>query len=179
VTGRLVIAAAIIAVGVALPQYQEDPVAAANNSSRAAEAPVGRDIRGAATSAGRMAEDAGAIEGARTDHSGVRSTDRIGTVLLGGRASWFGARGNIAAAGPALRDFLGPHWRGTLVRVTSATGQAVVVRLSDWCKCPHGRLIDLSDDAFRQLAPLSVGVLGVTIQRIGRSVAPPPTDTDG
>jgi rare lipoprotein A (peptidoglycan hydrolase) len=53
----------------------------------------------------------------------------------------------------------------------------VVVSLSDWCLCKNGRLIDLSDDAFRQLAPLSVGVLRVTITR---AVLPelPPTDTE-
>jgi rare lipoprotein A (peptidoglycan hydrolase) len=43
------------------------------------------------------------------------------------------------------------------------------VRLVDWCACGprHGRptLLDLSDDAFRQLAPLSQGVVAVKIVR--------------
>jgi rare lipoprotein A (peptidoglycan hydrolase) len=48
------------------------------------------------------------------------------------------------------------------VRVT-AGGRSVVVRLTDWCGCYGTRLIDLSDDAFSRLAPLSVGLVGVEI----------------
>jgi rare lipoprotein A (peptidoglycan hydrolase) len=83
----------------------------------------------------------------------------------------------IAAAGPALRGYLGRHWRGTLVSVCS--GRCVVVRLSDWCLCTGngGRLIDLSDDAFAQLAPLSRGVIRVSITRAVRVPPPPQTDT--
>jgi rare lipoprotein A (peptidoglycan hydrolase) len=47
--------------------------------------------------------------------------------------------------------------------------------VTDWCRCPNGRLIDLSDDAFRQLAPLSSGIIGVEITRVVH-VALPPTD---
>jgi hypothetical protein len=38
------------------------------------------------------------------------------------------------------------------------------------------RLVDLDDDAFRALAPLSVGVLAVTLTPIP---SPPPTSTKG
>jgi rare lipoprotein A (peptidoglycan hydrolase) len=62
---------------------------------------------------------------------------------------------------------LGKHWRGSLVDVC-AGGRCVQVRLSDWCQCYDGtireRVIDLSDDAFAQLAPLSRGVLVVTVR---------------
>lgn len=95
------------------------------------------------------------------------SSGAIGTALVGGWATWYAADGMIAAAGPALREHLGRDWRGTAVRVT-ANGHTVVVRLTDWCACGkrHGKptLLDLSDDAFRRLAPLSVGVIGVEVE---------------
>ena len=83
-----------------------------------------------------------------------------------GYATWYAASGMIAAAGPALRRELGKGWRGERVRVT-AGGRSVVVTLADWCACGprHGRptLLDLSDDAFRRIAPLSKGVSRVTV----------------
>lgn len=94
---------------------------------------------------------------------------------LTGRASWYHAQGNIAAAGPRLRDALGPDWRGQLVRVT-AGGRSVVVRLVDWCQCLRGqrgeRVIDLGSEAFAQLAPLPSGIVRVSLS----VVAAPATD---
>jgi rare lipoprotein A (peptidoglycan hydrolase) len=78
-----------------------------------------------------------------------------------------------------LRQWLGPKWRGTLISVGTGNGTSrttVRVRLSDWCACGHGRLIDLSDDAFAQLAPLSKGIIGVEVTRVVH-VALPATDT--
>jgi hypothetical protein len=73
----------------------------------------------------------------------------------------------IAAAGPALRRSLGKGWRGTRVAVC-LDGRCVRVTLADWCACGprHGRptLLDLSDGAFRRLAPLSRGVIEVTVR---------------
>jgi rare lipoprotein A (RlpA)-like double-psi beta-barrel protein len=95
---------------------------------------------------------------------------------LQGTASWFPARGRVAAAGPALRV---GAWRGSemLVCRTSRTAMACVrVVLADWCACPH-RLIDLSDDAFRTLAPLSQGLVRVTVSPF-RAAPLPPTDTE-
>lgn len=93
-----------------------------------------------------------------------------------GRASWYSARGSVAAAGPALRKALGPGWRGTWVRV-SAGSRSVLVRLDDWCQCYTGtrgeRLVDLSDDDFAVLAPLASGVMRVRIT----AILPPATDT--
>lgn len=82
-----------------------------------------------------------------------------------GVASWFVASESSAAAGPALRAFLGPSWRGQRVRV-SAGGRSVVVTLSDWCLCIVGRserLIDLSASAFSRLAPLPAGLVRVEV----------------
>jgi hypothetical protein len=83
-----------------------------------------------------------------------------------GRATWYAASGMIAAAGPDLRHRLGPGWRGRMVAVCTG-GRCVRVTLADWCACGprHGSptLLDLSDDAFRRLAPLSRGVLRVVV----------------
>lgn len=85
---------------------------------------------------------------------------------LAGVASWYRTPGLTSAAGPALRRALGPDWRGRTVTVR-AGDREVTVRLTDWCQCFRGtateRLIDLSDDAFRELAPLSRGLVAVTV----------------
>lgn len=89
---------------------------------------------------------------------------------IDGTASWYAAPSGTAAAGPALRSFLGRDWRGQLVKVCAR--HCVAVRLTDWMR--RERLIDLSDDAFSELAPLAVGVLHVTVTPI----EPPRTDTE-
>jgi Lytic transglycolase len=96
----------------------------------------------------------------------THTSEPVPQVRHAGYATWYAASGMIAAAGPALRRELGKGWRGERVRVT-AGGRSVVVRLTDWCACGprHGRptLLDLSDDAFRRLAPLSRGVQRVVV----------------
>lgn len=84
---------------------------------------------------------------------------------LGGRATWHatGRNGRYGAAGPLLRKALGKNWRGK--RVWVCTSRCIRVTLNDWCLCSKGRrLVDLSDEAFRSLAPLSRGVLRVTVR---------------
>ena len=92
---------------------------------------------------------------------------------LSGRGTWycssgsactrgFPASGAYAAAGPALRAWLGAGWRGTVVRVCSG-GRCIQARLVDACICAS--VIDLYASAFAQLAPLSTGVLTVTVSR--------------
>ena len=83
---------------------------------------------------------------------------------LRGTATWFAAPRGTAAAGPALRAFLGPHWRGKTVTVCSG-GRCVRALLSDWCACGHGRVIDLDRRLFAALAAPSRGVLRVTVSR--------------
>ena len=85
-----------------------------------------------------------------------------------GVASWYCGNGSpctrgypgglYAAAGPALRV---GDWRGRVV-VVSAGSARVQVRLIDWCACPS-RVLDLYSDAFRRLAPLSAGLVKVTV----------------
>jgi Lytic transglycolase len=91
--------------------------------------------------------------------------------VVKGQASWYCLTGVsachhsypgglYAAAGPALRV---GSWRERTVRVCG-NGHCVFVRLIDWCGCPStGRIIDLYSDAFKRLAPLSSGVLRVTV----------------
>ena len=82
-----------------------------------------------------------------------------------GQASWFRAPSGTAAAGPALRAMLGKGWRGQIVTVCATGGNCLSVRLTDWCACPNGRVIDLGADSFRRLAPLSRGLVRVTVSR--------------
>jgi len=81
-----------------------------------------------------------------------------------GKASWYGRRhhGRRTASGEPF-DRLGmtaAHPRlpfGTRVRVTSlATGQSVIVRVNDRCRCP-GVMIDLSEGAARSIGLYSTG----------------------
>ena len=100
----------------------------------------------------------------------------LGSVAIGGNATWYKYHEGQAAAGPALRDALGPDWRGQTVTVCA--DRCVVVRLTDWCWCPKGRrVIDLDDDDFAKLAPLSRGVIAVTIEYGGKAIPLPATDT--
>jgi rare lipoprotein A (peptidoglycan hydrolase) len=82
---------------------------------------------------------------------------------LSGVATWYRYRIAQAAAGPRLRASLGPNWRGHWVRVSNGS-RAVLVRLTDWCGCSWARVIDLDYRSFRQLAPLSRGIVSVTVQ---------------
>lgn len=118
------------------------------------------------SSAARAIGEAAGRTAAPTGYQFARSPGMVGT------ASWYRADGLIAAAGPGLRH---GQWRGSHV-IVSANGRSVTVELADWCACPHGRLIDLGDDAFARLAPLSRGLVRVTIAGVGPAPTLPPTD---
>ena len=84
---------------------------------------------------------------------------------LRGRATWHatGRDGWYAAAGPLLRRALGKGWRGRRVYVCMT--RCIRVTLNNWCLCSRDRrLVDLSDEAFQALAPLSRGVLRVEVR---------------
>lgn len=106
-------------------------------------------------------------------------TQGIDTALLSGNATWYDAPSEYdAAAGPALRV---GDWRGSWVRVVSGDAE-VLVRLTDWCACGDrdGRdtLLDLDDEAFARLAPLSAGVIEVEVHLgLAPDIEPPQTDT--
>lgn len=90
--------------------------------------------------------------------------------ILEGIASWYSYFAGQAAAGPALRDALGPDWRGSTVRVCAGAA-CVAVRLTDWCYCWPGtateRLIDLD---VRSVVELGLdparGLYHVTVERL-------------
>ena len=89
---------------------------------------------------------------------------------LRGHATWYGTGpgAGTAAAGPALRAALGPHWRGQRVRVCRVgyASRCVVVRLRDWCSCRvAGRLVDLSDEDFSRLRALRMGIVSIRVTR--------------
>jgi hypothetical protein len=109
-------------------------------------------------------------------------TGDIGTALIGGKATWFDdGPGLYGAAGPDLREAMGgdPAFRGQAVQVCAES--CVIVVLRDWCACGDRggvpTIIDLSPEAFARLAPLSAGVVDVTIEL--EPIRLPETDTEG
>jgi hypothetical protein len=80
-------------------------------------------------------------------------------------ARGYPAGGRYAAACPTLRRLLGSSWRQRTVLVSRGS-RRVRARLVDTCtsRIP-GRLIDLYAGVFDDLAPLRIGVIGVTVTR--------------
>lgn len=75
-----------------------------------------------------------------------------------GGASWYSQADGMTAAHKTL-----PF--GTVVQVTDLdTGRSISVRIADRGPYIDGRVIDLSDEAFARLAPLSKGVIRVRIR---------------
>lgn len=106
------------------------------------------------------------------------------SAILRGQATWYDGPTGSAAAGPALRRWIGPGWRGASVDVCRSGTTwitCVRVRLTDWCACSGDRIIDLDDRAFAQLADLSKGVIRVRVA-LGapprETITQPPTDTE-
>ena len=61
---------------------------------------------------------------------------------------------------------------GTILRVTRLPdGPSVEVRVNDRCGCTHGRQLDLSEAAARQLNMLRLGTVKVRIEILGRRPA--------
>jgi len=113
----------------------------------------------------------------------VRDAPKYSTVAAGtavmppsitGQATWYSWHPGQAAAGPGLRAWLGKGWRGTTVQVCAKT--CISTRLTDWCACKGERIIDLDSRSFRALAPLSQGIVPVTVSRLPVG---PATDVGG
>jgi rare lipoprotein A (peptidoglycan hydrolase) len=92
-----------------------------------------------------------------------------------GVASWYDLKGpGLYAAMPEWR------WGDPAFRARVCTDSAcVTVTVNDHCPCVTGRVIDLSADAFRRLAPLSQGLVAVevTVGVDGPRPTPPSTST--
>lgn len=82
-----------------------------------------------------------------------------------GKATWYCCtRGYGPSDMVAAIDRKDAPWRkGDRVRVT-AGDRSVVVQIVDVCACKGRRVIDLSSGAFLRLAPLSRGVIRITLE---------------
>ncbi len=98
----------------------------------------------------------------------------IGTALESGLASWYRdprKTGNYAAVP-------GWHFGDRPYAVTVCHGsRCVTVTVSDACGCPGDRIIDLAPSAFVRLAPLSRGIVSVTVESGGPLPTLPATST--
>lgn len=109
------------------------------------------------------ASDAGSAHSVVSSPRLIHDASKHPRHQLSGIASWHatGRDGLYAAACRPLRRALVHRWRGRHVLV--AVGRrAVEVTLNDWCGS-RDKTIDLSDEVFRYFAPLSRGVLRVTV----------------
>lgn len=78
-----------------------------------------------------------------------------------GIASWYDAGAGLYAALP------GPWRAGRHVLVCGPDRSCLSLPVVTSCGCPGGRLIDLSADAFRRFAPLSAGLVRVSVEVLG------------
>jgi rare lipoprotein A len=123
---------------------------------------------GSAASSGRSSADFYGTPSSSTPSNSSRGT---GTILRG-KATYYGAKyqGRTTASGERFdkNGFTAAHQSisfGTRVRVTNVeNGRSVVVRVNDRFKPFDGRIIDLSEVAFAQIAPLARGVVPVTVE---------------
>ena len=105
--------------------------------------------------------------------------------ILSGLATWYCATSSACTRGYGPRDLVAaidrkdtPYRKGDRVRVRSG-GKSVVVRIVDVCACRGRRVIDLTSGAFSRLAPLSRGVIPVTLEGLGEEPLPTLPATDG
>jgi len=110
--------------------------------------------------------------GCASEASARRGTAPIGHVQKG-RASYYGKEfiGRRTASGERYDPKLmtAAHKTlplGTRLRVTRPGGPSVIVRVNDRCGCTHGRIIDVSEAAARELDMLRVGVVKVRLEVI-------------
>jgi len=80
-----------------------------------------------------------------------------------GRASWYAYKGCLCAAHPYFP-------KGSYIRATNlANGKSVIVRVNDWGpdQSVHpDRVLDLDSVAFKQLAPLSLGMIEIKAEKL-------------
>ena len=90
-----------------------------------------------------------------------------------GMASWYGESQMTASGERFDKHKLTAAHRtlplGTMVRVTNTrNGKTVVVRINDRGPYGHGRIIDLSEAAARQLDMIDAGVAPVQLEVLGK-----------
>ena len=103
----------------------------------------------------------------------ILTASQVGTVLEAGEASWYDDGPGLYGAVHSWRFGDTPY----AVEVCRADDRdrCVTVTVRDHMANPR-RAIDLSPDAFSRLAPLSQGVVQVTLETTRISL--PPTDTE-
>lgn len=139
------------------------PTAGASPHPRASLRPTARGPRPTARARGTARRAVAPVHPQRA--IGRRVVGAVSWYCKPGRSACtrgYSAAGAYAAAGPRIRQLLGPAWRGRRVVVTSG-GRSVVVTLVDWCAC-GGRLLDLYAGAFDDLAPLGSGLIRVAVR---------------
>jgi rare lipoprotein A (peptidoglycan hydrolase) len=108
---------------------------------------------------------------------------RPSTDAIRGEASWYCGHGSPCTVGYGPSDLVAaidPTTgidKGERVRVTSGS-RSVVVTIVDVCACPGERIVDLTSGAFARLAPLSRGVIPVSVTRLGPAIPLPETSTE-
>lgn len=94
-----------------------------------------------------------------------------------GMASWYGPSGHRAADGS---DYTGKGMTaahktlplGTIARVTNlVNGESVMVRITDRGPFAHGRVLDLSESAAKEIGLYRMGVAKVKIEAYGKTSA--------
>lgn len=90
---------------------------------------------------------------------------------MSGMASWYGESQTTASGERFNKHALTAAHRtlpmGTMVRVTNQrNGKSVIVRINDRGPYGHGRIIDLSEAAAKQLDMIDAGVAPVTLEVI-------------
>lgn len=109
-------------------------------------------------------------------------TGQVGTVQVGGTATWYCSASSACTAGygpgdavAAIDPSLGIP-KGTIVTVSGDAGSRRV-RVVDVCACAGSRIIDLTSGMFRAIVgPLSRGTGRVVIEYGGEAPTLPPTD---
>ena len=135
--------------------------------------------------ASRGGSNPGQLHGAGLTGSVLREAPRVPVTdpptlgaSLRGTATWYCGNGSRCTRGYDPTDMVAAidtgtgFRRGDVVTVRHA-GRAVTVRIVDVCGCAGARVIDLTTGAFRRLAPLSRGVIPVTLTS---AIALPATD---
>ena len=89
-----------------------------------------------------------------------------------GACSFDASPGDLMVAAMNAADYATAAWCGACLSVTGPNG-SVTVRIVDECPgCKHGDL-DLSQQAFQQIAPLSAGRVPITWQEVACTVSGP------
>jgi hypothetical protein len=183
--GVLIVLATLFALAViTAPREAADPTTEATRDvSGLRDGASGPPLLGAPLPLVETPSSAGAMAGSipATDGGAPALEGGIGTALVGGTATWYcsstspctrgyGPSDMVAAIDPTLGIA-----KGDQVTVRH-DGRAITVRIVDVCACAGERLIDLTSGAFAQLAPLSRGVIPVTIELATPGTTLPPTD---